>query len=119
MTTQPKSEIMTAAYLEAAVFTDLGDTDQPPSDAEFSPLARAQAWAVCHNFLMACDDLLKDVSMEQAGHDLWLTRNGHGSGFWDRPEVYGTARADTFSRCAQVLGSTSLYQGDDGLLYFE
>lgn len=21
---------------------------------------------------------------EQAGHDFWLTRNGHGAGFWDR-----------------------------------
>lgn len=24
----------------------------------------------------------------QVGHDLWLTRNHHGAGFWDRPEVY-------------------------------
>lgn len=23
-------------------------------------------------------------AMEQAGHDYWLTRNGHGAGFWDR-----------------------------------
>mgnify|MGYP001580903696 CR=1 FL=1 len=23
-------------------------------------------------------------SIESAGHDFWLTRNGHGAGFWDR-----------------------------------
>src|ERR1017187_9161934 len=23
-------------------------------------------------------------SEERAGHDFWLTRNGHGAGFWDR-----------------------------------
>lgn len=23
-------------------------------------------------------------SIEQAGSDFWLTRNGHGTGFWDR-----------------------------------
>ena len=23
-------------------------------------------------------------SMNEAGHDFWLTRNGHGAGFWDR-----------------------------------
>lgn len=24
------------------------------------------------------------TSEEMAGHDYWLTRNGHGTGFWDR-----------------------------------
>lgn len=24
------------------------------------------------------------TSAEQSGHDFWLTRNGHGAGFWDR-----------------------------------
>ena len=24
------------------------------------------------------------MSPEQAGHDFWLTREGHGAGFWDR-----------------------------------
>ena len=24
------------------------------------------------------------LSDEQIGHDFWLTRNGHGAGFWDR-----------------------------------
>lgn len=24
------------------------------------------------------------TSQELAGHDYWLTRNGHGAGFWDR-----------------------------------
>ena len=23
-------------------------------------------------------------NLEQAGHDFWLSRNGHGAGFWDR-----------------------------------
>jgi hypothetical protein len=27
---------------------------------------------------------LADWGDEQAGHDFWLTRNGHGAGFWDR-----------------------------------
>lgn len=25
-----------------------------------------------------------DYTPERAGHDFWLTRNGHGAGFWDR-----------------------------------
>lgn len=27
---------------------------------------------------------LETFSMEALGHDFWLTRNGHGAGFWDR-----------------------------------
>ena len=55
---------------------------------------------------------------QQAGHDLWLTRNGHGAGFWesewtDLPTNPG-ARLDA---AAKRLGEVSLYVGDDGLIY--
>lgn len=54
----------------------------------------------------------------QAGYDLWLTRNGHGAGFWesewtDLPTNPG-ARLDA---AAKRLGDVSLYVGDDGLIY--
>ena len=26
----------------------------------------------------------KDYTYSSAGHDYWLTRNGHGAGYWDR-----------------------------------
>ena len=38
---------------------------------------------------------------EQAGHDFWLTRNGHGAGFWDRPEVYGADHAKALTDAAK------------------
>jgi hypothetical protein len=50
----------------------------------------------------------------QIGHDFWLTRNGHGAGFWDRfssgeGEAYGRALTDA----AKPYGSSYLYVGDD------
>lgn len=49
-----------------------------------------------------------------AGHDFWLTRNGHGCGFWDR----GMGElGDRLTRAAKVYGSRDLYLGDDGLIY--
>lgn len=42
--------------------------------------------------------------VDSMGHDLWLTRNGHGSGFWDRPELWGDC-ADLFSDLARKLGT--------------
>ena len=45
---------------------------------------------------------------EQAGHDFYLTRNGHGAGFWDRPELYGATVATTLTRESKVYGTQGL-----------
>lgn len=51
----------------------------------------------------------------QAGHDFWLTRNGHGAGFWDGdwPEPY----ASKLDAAAKAAGSLDAYLGDDGKVY--
>lgn len=100
-------EKIKVAYLEAAAFTDLGDTDQPPSHAEPSALDNARAYLECRNFLLACESLGLDLmpfDPAQIGHDVWLTRNGHGVGFWDRPEVYGAANARIFTAFCKAMG---------------
>lgn len=51
---------------------------------------------------------------QRAGHDFWLTRNGHGAGFWDRGLG---ALGDRLSDAAKEYGSVDLYPGDDGLIY--
>lgn len=52
--------------------------------------------------------------MAYAGHDLWLTRNGHGAGYWDR----GVGDCgDYLSTSARKMGEIDLYPGDDGKLY--
>lgn len=38
----------------------------------------------CLDFYQANADDLAGMDAGQAGHDFWLTRNGHGAGFWDR-----------------------------------
>lgn len=49
-----------------------------------------------------------------AGHDFWLTRNGHGAGFWDR----GMGElGDRLSEASEAFGEAHLYAGDDGKLY--
>lgn len=50
----------------------------------------------------------------RAGHDFWLTRNGHGAGFWDRGlGALGERLADA----ARACGGVDLYAGDDGRVY--
>lgn len=49
----------------------------------------------------------------QAGHDFWLTRNGHGAGFWDR----GLGEAGRkLTAAAKVYGSVDL-QVFEGRIY--
>jgi hypothetical protein len=62
---------------------------------------------------LALDSAGKDES--DVGHDLWLTRRGHGAGFWDGdwPMPYSV----DFSDAARGLGDCDLYRGDDGRLY--
>lgn len=45
-------------------------------------------------------------SAEQSGHDFWLTRNGHGAGFWDRG--YGTVGRRLNDAC-EPYGEVHLY----------
>jgi len=38
-------------------------------------------------FVCLAGDLLEGINEDSIGNDLWLTRHGHGSGFWDRNEI--------------------------------
>ena len=51
------------------------------------------------------------VDAEQMGHDLYLTRNGHGAGFWDRG--IGPA-GERLSEAARAMGSHDLDRWDCG-----
>ena len=51
-----------------------------------------------------------DAMREQAAHDFYLTRNGHGTGFWDRDaNTYGSSRLrDQMDEFAQSFGPNEL-----------
>ncbi|WP_435018559.1 hypothetical protein TA3x_000536 [Tundrisphaera sp. TA3] len=53
--------------------------------------------------------------LEYAGHDFWLTRNGHGCGFWDGDWPKGIAEG--LDKLAHEFGEFDLCIGDDGLIH--
>jgi hypothetical protein len=108
------------AYMECVAFTECHSDNPELADAEFSEEFLSQCREVCADFLTANENdlaescLIGNYSIEYAGHDFWLTRNGHGAGFWDR----GLGNVgDRLSRAAKVYGSVDVYAGDDGLIY--
>ena len=97
---------MTAAYIEAVYFTETGDDEQPPATATPALVVAQRCWQACRNFSEAIRDitLAPGVTEGQLGHDLWLTRNHHGAGFWDRPKLYGEEQANLFTRLSRAMG---------------
>lgn len=57
-------------------------------------------------------------TFERLGHDLWLTRNRHGAGYWDRAELEIPYVDGTLGRAltdaAHGLGECYLVVGDSG-----
>jgi len=45
--------------------------------------------------------------------DVWLTRNGHGAGFWDRGALDARGLGDALSDHAKTFGTSDVYIGDD------
>lgn len=111
------------AYITAALWSSVDDNGDP-LDANYTgesiaPVTVEKMRADCQKFLTENYDLLSQVykmadDYSSAGHDFWLTRNGHGAGFWDRGFGYIgdalTDRSTEFKECP-------LYVGDDNLIY--
>ena len=109
----------TCGYVEAALWTMSDDVGEPLdhlSVDDISPGTLAEIVEDCRQFQADNTEDLKatGASDEQNGHDFWLTRCGHGVGFWDRG--YGAVGA-SLSDAAHVWGNVDLYLGDDGLVY--
>lgn len=110
-------------YIAAVIFTDTGEAEQPPSDAEFSPEAIASAEADCEAFQKAAAADLAEAyeragyDFRYAAHDFWLTRNGHGAGFWDR-DALSDGLGDRLTAHCKAFKQVDTYEGDDGKIYF-
>ena len=99
-----KETIFINAYEEAIDFTDCGDSDQPEHGTELDETFMRESIIDCLAFYSRIECFLSDDNVEQAGRDFWFTRNGHGVGFWDRPEIYGDHYAETFTKIAETYG---------------
>ncbi len=122
-------ETVLAAYIECALWSSTDNThpegddplDRHHSESDLAGEALDKMRHDCRCFLAGVanlsnsnPDVVRLWTDEQLGHDFWLTRNGHGTGFWDRGHGAAGANLTTWARS---FGESDLYVGDDGQLY--
>ena len=119
---------MVTAYVECLLWagldwspTERGEDNPIPLDENYdaddmSVDALESIRAECVAFYDANAVDLADIDAEQAGHDLYLTRNHHGAGFWDRGlGDIGRRLTDA----AHVYGESGEWVGEDGKIHVE
>ncbi len=120
-------DAFTLAYVEAALWSSTDDKDRPLDDnygvEDLAPETLKQFEEDCKAFQesnaewITTDHCLNRSysAEERAGHDFWLTRNGHGCGFWDGD--WDDAADKAMTECSEAYGGVDLYVGDDGKIY--
>ena len=125
-----------SAYIEAALWSSTDDNGEPldknHGSESLAPETSARMRTDCAAFLNHCLGgrllgIAERLEAEgkwslpggvncsvraYAGHDLWLSRNGHGCGFWDG-DWPQKGIAEGLDKLAQEFGSFDLYVGDD------
>ena len=119
----------TGAYVEAALWSSTDDDGSPldsnydVDDIDHKTLEKMKA--DCKQFKKDMAEYLYPTQDrhenkkrdEQGGHDFWLTREGHGAGFWDSDRVWSEEEGKIMTEYCRKKGGFDLYVGDDGKIY--
>ena len=107
-----------AGYIEAALWSSTDEEGEPLDEqydvSDFDDESLEDMEKDARDFYEANYGILTENDDDVNGHNFWLTRNGHGAGFWDGdyPE-YGDELTDN----SKAYGEVYLYVGDDGRVY--
>lgn len=114
----------TAAYIEALLFASTDEStpqggeplDSNYDVSDFMPDELAKIIRDCKRFQDENAADLVEYPTARAGHDFFLTRCGHGAGFWEND--FGTeAQCEHLTAACKAFGESNPYVGDDGRLY--
>lgn len=116
----------TRQYLETALWSCTDESREDGGDPmddnygvdDISPATVAWAVADCDRFRELAGNLLDEHDdPNRAAHDFWLTRNGHGAGFWDGDWPINGDTLTAMLGWRTDFGEVHLLVGDDGLIY--
>ena len=111
--------VIVDSYLETALWiSDDRDEFDNKTIYDFSYSARKQAESEIKWFINNAGDIFDEVSTESIGCDLWLSRNGRGSGFFDR-DGYDKDSVDFLMHLSTILGEIDIYVNDKKNIDFD
>ena len=110
------NEEILKGYLACAMFAETTDDEQID---DVSDAFKDRAVLDVNTFVASIDpkDLeqaLSEQDASQIGHDFWLTRQGHGAGFWDGD--YSEELGKRLTAKAKAMGEIYHYCNDENLL---
>lgn len=107
----------TQAYIETALWSSTDDDGEPlDSSHNWTHLAPETLQRMIDDCAKFQQDHPGIGYEREAGHCFWLSRNGHGSGFFDS-RYWDAATRDVLQDSARTWREVSLYIGDDGKIY--
>jgi hypothetical protein len=114
------------AYIRAMLWSSSAVMEDPADDLEslegfeLDPSTIERVTQDCTAFYKEAFHILTHLdetclnTFEFSGHDFWLTRNRHGTGFWDR----GLGNAgDYLTALSHKAGEQDPYIGDNGKVF--
>lgn len=118
------------SYIETALWSSSDNADESggePLDKNYgiNDLAPKAVEKMRRDVNKFFEENAKDIELaasegqdgKQVAHDFWLTRNGHGAGFWDGD--YSEELGNRLTAAAEKFGEQDIVIGDDGKLYAE
>lgn len=123
----------TRSYIDTALQLMSDDPDLPdgfvPDVEKLSTAGMQRMLADCAEFQRLHGDVISEAVHPRkkrgewspealAGMDFWLTRCGHGVGFWE-DDRWVEPHASAMDKTSENFGNQDLVLGDDGLIYAE
>ncbi len=111
-------------YIATMFWASSDDVEYLDSLYDFSDLSEEALTASkkdLEEFVKKAGSLVDGLDDTDIAHDFWLTRNGHGVGFWDRKysdEIDPEGNlGDRLTEIAKTFKEVHPYVGDDGKIY--
>ena len=108
------------SYIETALWSSTDENGNPLDGIEYADTELAEETITamqtdCQEFKRQAETLFATAGLSSldyhVAHDFWLTRNGHGAGFWDRGKGQAGNR---LTDAAHVYGEVNLYIDTEG-----
>ena len=115
-------DAFTQSYIKTALWSSHDESDEyggEPMGSNYSiddihPDTLKGMIEDCDRFQADHSELFEN-GYETAGHDFWLTRNGHGAGFWDGD--YSDRVGTYLTEQSEKYREVDLYIGDDEMIH--